>query len=404
MRTEWWPCRIFVSTWLAYAGFYFCRKNFSVLMPRLTEEESISSAQLANAVFLYSVFYCAGQIVSGLLSDRYGPRRVVTAGMLVSAAATGAMGFASSAGEFTLLQAANGFAQACGWPGLLKMMSYWFSSEKRGVTMAWWGTNYIAGGFLATIFATWAATGPVMIALGWRRGAWWPALVLAACAAVFWMLARDGPREVRRPDSFAGLREVIAAPSINAIAGMYFAVKLARYVFLFWLPLYMTERLGYGAGEAGYTSSIFELAGFGGALLAGYVSDRAAGGRRFPVGAVMMFLLAAACWMHPSLAAAGRWGNAIGIAIIGAMTFGPDVLMAGAGTQDAVRKELAATAGGYTNAVGSLGQVLSPYVASLISTRFGWDWVFYFLVVIAAAGGAILATQWNFRRTADATV
>lgn len=404
MRAEWWPYRIFVSTWLAYAGYYFCRKNFSVLMPLLSEEEGIATARLADALFLYSVFYCAGQIVSGLLSDRYGPRRIVTAGMLASAAATAAMGFASSAWEFTVLQGVNGFAQACGWPGLLKMMSYWFSSERRGVTMAWWGTNYVAGGFLATVFATWAATGPLMVALGWRRGAWWPAIVLAAAAVVFWALARDGPREVRKADSFAGLREVIAAPSIHAIAAMYFAVKLARYVFLFWLPLYMTERLGYGAGEAGYTSAIFEVAGFGGAILSGYVSDRVAGGRRFPVGAVMMFLLAAACWMHPALAASGRWGNAVGIAIIGAMTFGPDVLMAGAGTQDAVRKELAATAGGYTNAVGSLGQILSPYVASLISTQFGWDWVFYFLVAISAAGGAALATQWSFRRTADATV
>lgn len=404
MRAEWWPYRIFVSTWLAYAGYYFCRKNFSVLMPFLSEEEGIATARLAEALFLYSVFYCAGQIASGLLSDRYGPRRIVTAGMLASAAATAAMGFASSAWEFTVLQGVNGFAQACGWPGLLKMMSYWFSSDRRGVTMAWWGTNYVAGGFLATIFATWAATGPLLVALGWRRGAWWPAIVLAAAAVVFWALARDGPREVRKADSFAGLREVIAAPSINAIAAMYFAVKLARYVFLFWLPLYMTERLGYAAGEAGYTSAIFEVAGFGGAILAGYVSDRVAGGRRFPVGAVMMFLLAAACWMHPALAASGRWGNAIGIAIIGAMTFGPDVLMAGAGTQDAVRKELAATAGGYTNAVGSLGQILSPYVASLISTQFGWDWVFYFLVAISAAGGAVLATQWSFRRTADATV
>jgi sugar phosphate permease len=48
--------------------------------------------------------------------------------------------------------------------------------------------------------------------------------------------------------------------------------------------------------------------------------------------------------------------------------------------------------------VGSLGQIVSPFVASMVSTRFGWDAVFYLLVVVAAVGGGILATQWNFRR------
>jgi len=30
--------RVFAVTWLAYAGFYFCRKNLSVAMPLLKEE------------------------------------------------------------------------------------------------------------------------------------------------------------------------------------------------------------------------------------------------------------------------------------------------------------------------------------------------------------------------------
>src|ERR1051325_8412563 len=86
---------IFAATWLSYVGFYFCRKNFSVLMPLLAKE-GIGKDELANVLFVYSLSYVAGQFTSGLLSDRLGARRVVFGGMLVSAAATALMGWTHS--------------------------------------------------------------------------------------------------------------------------------------------------------------------------------------------------------------------------------------------------------------------------------------------------------------------
>lgn len=370
-------------------------------MPILARDEGLRIDQLAQALFFYSLAYVAGQFSSGMLSDRLGPRRVVVGGMLLSATATALMGFSESLGAILACQAVNGYAQACGWPGLLKMMAARFGTASRGVVMGWWCTNYVAGGFLATLFATWVATGPVLLAFGWRRGAWGPALVLGTVALLFWFLTQGEPSDsatttASRATPWSGLSEVVLNRAVLTIAGMYFTVKLARYVFLFWLPFYMTQSLGYSAAEAGYTSSIFEFVGFGGVVLAGYLSDRAARGRRFPVGALMMFALSVLCLAHPLLASTGRWGNIVGIALIGMMTFGADTLMAGAGVQDVVRREVTATAGGFTNAVGSLGQVLSPFLASIVSAQFGWDAVFYVLVVITLAGGCILATHWNF--------
>ena len=45
--------------------------------------------------------------------------------------------------------------------------------------MAWWGTSYVLGGFLATVFATFAATQVFLLpSMGWRRGFLFPAIVL----------------------------------------------------------------------------------------------------------------------------------------------------------------------------------------------------------------------------------
>lgn len=371
-------------TWVAYCGFYLCRKNFSVLMPYLKSEQGYSSQTLADVLFAYSIAYALGQFVTGALSDRWGARLVVPAGALVSAAASALTG---TGAPLVILQGSNGLAQACGWPGVLKLTRDWFPAANRGVVMAWWGTHLVAGGFIATNLAAKASEGD------WRRAAWLPALVLIAIAVAFGL----GVRDKRAGASMAAIAKVPLPLSgrLAAIAVMYFFVKMMRYSFLFWLPLYMTEKLQYSPVNAGYASSTFEFVGFGGVLLAGYLSERSGKSRRFVVGALMMFALAGACAAYPALSGAGVWTNMGAIALVGALIFGPDTLMAGPATLESVPPEAAARAAGFVNGVGSIGQVLSPYMVAGISSRFGWDVLFLALSGAALLGGLALATQWR---------
>lgn len=378
--------RIFGLTWLVYCGYYLCRKNFSVLMPFLKSELGYTSESLAHVLFLYGVAYSLGQFLMGHLADRFGARIVVTCGALGSALASGLTG---SAFPLAVSQSANGLLQASGWPGVLKMSQDWFPASNRGVVMAWWGTHLVVGGFVATNLAALATTG------GWQRAAWVPSIVLGIIAVAFATFSQDQVR-----DSAHGGRRVASGPmpvppGLVAIAVMYFFVKMTRYSFLFWLPMYMTERLLYSPVHAGYASSIYEAIGFLGVLLAGYISERAARGNRFPVGAVMMAVLAVLCAAYPWLSRFGPGTNLAAIALIGAFTFGPDTLMAGSGTQEAVPLEATARAAGFVNGVGSVGQVLSPYFVAIISSQYGWDAMFYSLSGAAVLGGAALATQWR---------
>jgi OPA family glycerol-3-phosphate transporter-like MFS transporter len=94
---------IFVVTWLAYAGFYLCRKNFSVTMPLLVEQVGWNKLQLVNVLFGYSLMYCSWQFVNGYLSDRLGARLVVGAGLFMAVFSNFAMGMTISLGLMLLL-------------------------------------------------------------------------------------------------------------------------------------------------------------------------------------------------------------------------------------------------------------------------------------------------------------
>ena len=80
--------RIFAIAWLAYAGFYLCRKNLSVSMPFLKESLGYTKDDFAGVIFGYNLFYMLGQFGNGTLADRLGPRLMVGVGLLTAACAT----------------------------------------------------------------------------------------------------------------------------------------------------------------------------------------------------------------------------------------------------------------------------------------------------------------------------
>lgn len=409
---RYWRYRIFAITWLAYAGFYLCRRNFSVVMPLLQRDLGYTNFQLANIIFGYSLFYSLGQFVFGPLADRFGSRLTVFVGLLLSIGATVLMGFMPTMVILTVLCCANGVGQSAGWPGLVKNMAPWFRRQERGVVMGWWTTNYVLGGFLATVFATFVATRPWTGAgTGWQRGFWAPAALLLVITIVFAAFDRDRPSDAGLPEIEETTQEshsqaatarqgwiffkMLGDPGVWTIAVGCALSKMIRYSFLFWLPLYMTQKLKYSAGQAGYTSSIYEFVGFTGAILAGYISDKFMQARRIPVASLMFGGLALMCWLHPRFAAMGPLGVAVSIALIGIMNYGPDTLLQGAASQDAGAKWGTGTASGFISGFGSVGQLFSPYLVAWISEKYGWDSLFYGFVVIGVAGGALLGLRWN---------
>jgi len=47
------------------------------------------------------------------------------------------------------------------------------------------------------------------------------------------------------------------------------------------------------------------------------------------------------------------------------------------------------------NAVGSLGQMISPVLVAFLSHMFGWNSVFTLFVVCSLIAATLLTTRWN---------
>jgi len=415
-----WQGRIFAVTWLLYAGYYFCRKNYAVAQPVFMKEFGWSEAQVGVIITAYLTLYAVGQFLNGVAGDRFGARRMIMAGLGLSILVNALFGMAATIGVMAFLWGLNGLGQSSGWPGTMKTMSAWFGVRERGRVMAWWSTCYQIGEVVSCAFAAWlispglvAALNGVLGATGraWQYAFWAPAAALAGVGALFLWGQRDTPEAagLARPPGrgrrekgdgkgqTAGIiREVLGNRYIWTLGSVYFCVKFVRYAFMFWLSTYLVTVLGFRPDKAGYMNIVLPLAGFLGAVAGGYASDRLFGSRRAPVAALMLVGLAAAVWFYSGFAAS-RWLGPLGLALIGFMTFGPDTLVSATSAMDFGSRRGASTAAGFINGMGSVGAAIQGILVGFMAHRYGWSAVFSLLICLSLVSAAIQATMWNAR-------
>jgi len=386
------PWTVWAVTWLSYATYYFGRKNLSVTKAAIGR--ALGTHALYGVETAYLAAYAAGQYVSGWLGDRVGARRLVGFGMLAAAGASFAFGLWSAGALFLVTATVNGFAQSTGWPGNVKAMQEWTSVESRGRVMGVWATCYQVGGIAATAFAAW-----LLGHYGWRAAYFGPAAVLAAVAIAVFVFVRPGP-SAPRPGEYAESagaerRAVALSATVWWYGGSYFFIKLIRYSLLFWLPYYLETVLQYGASEAGYFSTSFEIGGVCGTMALGALSDRLRGVPRSVLCAASLLGLAAALFAYTKVGGSSHAANFTVMALVGALLYGPDALLSGAAAQDLGGRQAAALAIGMINGLGSVGAVSQEFITRGVSHAFGWNAVFYVLLVSAVAAAALLAPTFR---------
>ena len=88
---------IWLCAALAFLAAYFHRTMTGVVADSLMRDFSIAQASelgLLSSIYFYT--YAVLQVPSGMLADRYGPRLVISASVVIAAAGAAVIGFAES--------------------------------------------------------------------------------------------------------------------------------------------------------------------------------------------------------------------------------------------------------------------------------------------------------------------
>jgi sugar phosphate permease len=360
--------------WTLLAGGFllvnFHRTATAVLSETLAATFGATGAELGSLHASFFYIYAALQLPSGLVVDRYGPRRVGAVGLLAMSAGVAWFAASGTLVEAFLARAAIGLGGSVLYIATLRFCANWFRPDEYATMTGYTIAAAGVGGILATT--------PLALAIesvGWRvallvAGGVGATLAVAIAAAVRDTPARAGhdPVEGAAAPETASLSEVVAntrtvlAERETWLLGLVLFLTLGTNftVLGLWGVPYVVD--SYGVTVA--TASTYVLLGNVGFVVGspafGALSDRLARRTGLMVGAAALFTLSyAALTLVPPL-------PVVGAALFLALFANGGVALAFTVGKERHASDVAGTVTGVINSLGYFGAAVLPTVLGAV--------------------------------------
>jgi MFS transporter, OPA family, glycerol-3-phosphate transporter len=417
---------------LLYTSFYLCRYNLSIANKAISEAYGFSRADMGIIITTALLTYAFGQILNGLLTDKLGGKKA----MLIGAGGTVVLNILFGAisllpmvygkthplvhlhlfgGEvilslislFVVVRGMDGYFQAFGAPGMIKINTAWFAHRERGRFAGIYGFMINLGRF--GIFKL----GPALLAgfvflglwqvppLHWRWLFWVPACVCGVVAICMVLVVKQTPEELGFP-AVSGtnadteeislmkvLLAIISNPVVWITALAYSCTGAVRQSVDQWFPRYMQEvfQLNLESAQFQFLGFMIPFVASVGSLISGYLSDTVFRGRRAPVAAGIYFLETAiilcAAQFHSAKAAIFFF------ILISFTANSTHSLLGTASAMDIGGRRMVGFASGIIDSFQYFGGSLAGYFLGRLLDR-SWGYYFYFMVPFGFVGGLLM--------------
>ena len=373
------PAALAWLVWGLGAALYFIafyhRVAPAVLVQELTREFSLSGAGLGNLSAFYFYSYVAIQIPTGLLADRWGPRRLLTAGATLTAAGTLLFALAPSPWVANAGRMVIGAAAGVAFVAMLKLASHWMPARQFALAS---GMALFVGVVGATL-----AGAPLRVAadaFGWRGVMAASAAFTAAVAIAIWLVVRDDPAERRYASYFpddpgaahgsvwSDLRQVLGYRNTWLLYFIPGGISSVALMFggLWGVP-FLTLHYGYSTAEAAALMSLLLVAWSASSIACGPISQKL-GSRKAPYAAgvaATLVLWALIVWVP-------GWSRPVLTALIVAVGMTSSVFVLGfAFAKESVPPRYAGTVSGIANmGVMTGGMVMQPLVGWVLDRNW----------------------------------
>jgi MFS transporter, ACS family, glucarate transporter len=408
--------RWFLVFWLFVlsAVSYLDRVNISIAGGSIVDAYHLTDVQLGKVFSALVAGYALFQTLGGYLADRFGPRRVLTAGVvwwgiftaltaLVPADIRGAL-FVFMGVRFLL-----GAGEAVIYPAANQFIARWIPVRERGIANGWIFAGVGAGAGLSPPLITY-----LMIHHGWRSSFWVCAIIGFFAGAVWFFAARDNPADHPRVSAAelaaiqSGLRvaddspnpakaqadvlvpwsRVVRSREVWAVTVSYFCYGYVAWIFFSWFYRYLAKVRGLDLKASAFYSMLPFLAMLVCCLLGGIVNDRLTkrhgprlgrcGVAAFAMGVAGIFIACGSQVQGVRLASVVLAGGAGALYFAQSSFWSVTADIAGAS---------AGSVSGFMNMGGQIGGALTGSLTPWIAVRYGWTASFLVAAALCVVGG-----------------
>jgi len=261
----------------AACSIHFLHDGFSetlyVFLPLWAREFGLSLAQVGVIRSAYTGGMSAFQLPAGFLAERWGERRLLAAGTLVTACGFIAAGAAGGFLPLLVLLLAAGLGSGVQHPLSSSIVSRAFESGRRRTAL---GTYNFSGDVGKAGVA--AAIGLLAGLVGWRTaGAAYGLLGVAAAIGIVPLLSRLGAGHAEVPDapggSTVGGWGIRDGRGFTALCAVGMVDNATRTGFLTFMPFILMAK-DLGVGGVGLAFALVFVGGAAGKFACGLVADR----------------------------------------------------------------------------------------------------------------------------------
>jgi MFS family permease len=266
---------------MAHFASHFLMLAPAPLLPLMKAEFGVSFTQLGLFLTVFFATSGIGQVVAGMLVDRFGPHRLLLAGVTLQSLAVAAMGFTPHFPPLFLLAFLAGLGNMVYHPSDLSILSRRVTHHRQGRAFA----SHSMAGTLGFAISP-VAVGLVATQWGWRAAIISSGILGLIVAASLllnrsWLRADDfhfhATSESERNDGPAvklSFFEMLALPVVMFGFGFFFLTALAGASLMNFTVSALTE--GYGIALAWATVAIaaYQFGAIGGTLVGGVAADR----------------------------------------------------------------------------------------------------------------------------------
>lgn len=391
-----------LGTFLLAVLLYVDRVCISTAKGPVTAELRLSDTEFGWVLSAFSLGYALCQTPAGMLADRYGPRRVLAAVVVLWSIFTGLTGAVAGLAALLAVRFLFGAGEAGAFPSMARAIYAWIPMRERGTAQ---GINFSGARFGAAF--TLPGVAALIDALGWRLTFAVLMLVGFVWAGIWYVWFRDDPADhpglteseralilaTRQPPGGPASRlsaaRLVRSGPLWLLMLQYFSSNFTFFFCLSWLFPHLSDTYRLDPVTAGWYTAAPLIGGAAGNVGAGWLMDRIyrsgrwTASRRTP--AVLGFALAAGALGASAFAdTAGAVAAWLTLAV-----FGTDMTVSASWAVCVdIGREHAGAVSGTMNMAGNLGGFVTALAFPYLLAWTGDVRIFFFTGAALDAAGA----------------
>ena len=234
----------------------------------IARELGVSDVTFGLIFGAFALGYAVFMLPSGLLADRWGPRKALTVSVFFWSLFTLSTGLVSGTLALIAIRFLFGLAEAGVFPQAARAIHNWIPAPERGLALGLLNMGSRMGAAIGL------AAVPVCVQwLGWRRSFVWLGILGLGWAAVWFWSFRDRPAmtsnhvelhvfshgdEKARSETIENIpwQLLLSSRNFYLITYQYFASQFTFFICLSWLSPFLRSHFGEAGNNAGVYSSI----------------------------------------------------------------------------------------------------------------------------------------------------